>query len=140
MKTAALILAACAVISSCSALPSRRMEKSRQAERADGFVRFKRVGIGETLIDLRLKRLAEPETIVPPGYAYVAWVKGSVDAPAQNVGALYLSPRDQDDGKPLDGRLKVVTPLRRFELFVTAEAASDVERPAGARLLWASLD
>ena len=134
MKTS---LGALAVVvagsSACAALGgSRRLSRGPELSSAEGTVRFeKRGGDDDTGIELRVRHLAYPDELDAPGYAYVAWVRSTPEDEAQNVGALNL-------GANLDGVLKTATPLRRFELFVTAEATSDAERPSGPPLLWAS--
>jgi hypothetical protein len=119
-------------LSSCGTVEGSRRLKRADAllPHASGVVKFKRLSGEDTLIDLRVKRLAEPDKLTPPGYMYVAWVRGSVDDPPQNVGSLVLD-------KDMRGELRTITPLQRFEVFVTAESASDVEKPSGERLLWA---
>lgn len=84
-----------------------------------------------TGIDLKVKHLANPDRLTPPAAVYVVWTKADKDATPQNIGALAV---DSD----LNGRLKTVTAMRRFELFVTAEASGQVSAPAGAPLLWAN--
>ena len=86
-----------------------------------------------TRIILKVKNLPQAEDLNPPGYAYVAWVQSDWEAPPQNVGALAV---DNDQ----KGELKTTTPLRDFELFVTAEAACDAAKPTGPPLLWAHRD
>ena len=96
---------------------------------AEGTVTFRKLDSDDTGIDLRVRRLAEPAQLNPPGYTYVAWLQPTREDPPQNIGALSLD-------RELAGELRTVTPLRRFEIFVTAEAASDAAQPTGERLLW----
>lgn len=121
---AAVALAACA---------GPRVASSPDLAQARTSVRFGRLSDDRVSIDLAVRRLEEPSKLFPPGHAYVAWVRRGPDSPAQNVGALEID--DQ-----LNGLLRTATDLRRFELFVTAEAASDVDKPAGPPLLWTSHD
>lgn len=133
MRIIAAVLVA-AGLSGCSSLaPGRRLHRSESIPEAVGVVSFKALSADETLIELRVRRLSDPERLTPPGYAYVTWVRSTPNDAAQNVGSLWL---DSD----LDGELRTVAPLRRFELFVTAEPSGDAEKPTGERLLWATRD
>ena len=125
--------AVCAALSACAGLDvgGRQLHRSPEVRSAEGTVKFQKIGSDETGIELRVKNLKEPEEMVPPGYSYVAWVRSTPEDPAHNVGPLNLD----DD---LSGELRTETPLRRFELFVTAEPTSDAAEPTGQRLLWAS--
>ncbi len=122
----AILLASCAG-------NDRRMSHGAEIPSAVGDVRFQPMGEDGLAIDLRVRNLREPEELIPPGYAYVAWVQDSRDAAPRNVGVLSLN-------ADLSGELRTLTPLAFGELFVTAEAAADVERPTGRRLLWTSRD
>lgn len=121
---------AVAVLAGCA---GPRVAAAPDLSQAQGVVRFGRLSDERTSIDLAVRRLEEPSKLSPPGHAYVAWVRRDPDAPPQNVGTLAMD--DQ-----LNGELRTATDLRRFELFVTAEAASDVDAPAGPPLLWTSHD
>ena len=98
---------------------------------AEGQVRFIRTPADNVEIDLTVKHLPDPAKMVPPAWAYVAWIRGAQGGPPLNIGALYV-------GKDATGELKTVTQLREFELFVTAEPVGAAERPSGEPLLWTS--
>ena len=129
------IIAAAAVLmgtlAACASGP--RLASAPALAKAKGSVAFEKTEDRGTEIILRVKNLAEPEGLNPPGYSYVAWVQSDRESPAHNVGALAVD----DD---LSGELNTVTPLRDFELFVTVEPASDVAQPTGPPLLWAHRD
>jgi hypothetical protein len=130
MKHTAISLAfAVAALSACAGFGGRSLNRAPELSGAEGTVRFGTAAGAET--GLRVKHLTDPELLLPPGYAYVAWARESRDQPAQNLGSLRL---DSD----LGGALRATTALRRFDLFVTAEATSDAEAPTGRPLLWAS--
>ena len=127
MKPVVCAIVIAAALSACGTLGERRLSRSPEMTSAEGRVRFRTIGGEDTGIDLRVRHLSEPDGLMRPGYAYVAWVRqDETDAP-RNVGALGL-----------DGQLRTTAPLRRFELFVTAEATSDASEPTGEPLLWAS--
>ena len=126
-------VATAAALSACGTMNigAHRLNSSPEIPGAVGTVKFKRVEGDDTGIELKVRNLAEPEQLSPPGYAYVAWVRSTPEDSPQNVGALDLGP-------DLGGVLQAETPLRRFELFVTAEATSDAPQPTGPLLLWAN--
>ena len=84
---------------------------------------------GNTTFELTVKHLALPQRVDPRATVYVVWLRGRDTAVrAQNMGALKV-----DDN--LNGSYSGVTPLRDFELFVTAEASVTGTSPTGVALL-----
>lgn len=121
-------------LSSCAALGGGRpLSRAPDLATGEGEVVFRGSGDGGTSVDLSVRNLPEPERLDPPGYAYVAWAQDSPENPPRNLGFLR---RDDEAG----GGLKARTELDYFELFITAEATGDAERPTGRRLLWAARD
>jgi hypothetical protein len=110
-----------------------RLIRAPALAKAKGSASFKKTSDHGTRIVLVVRNLAEPENLNPPGYSYVAWVQGDREAPPHNVGALVVDDEQQ-------GELRTLTPLRDFELFVTAEPSSDVAQPTGPPLLWVHRD
>ncbi len=98
---------------------------------AEGSILFESTENGNTGIYLTVRNLANPEKLTSPANVYVVWVNVAVDATPQNIGALVV-------GKDLAGELRTVTPLSRFELFITAEPSAEVKLPSGQSLLWTS--
>lgn len=129
-----VLAAGVAALSSCAALGGgRTLAIGPDAPAAVGKVRFTRMAGSATAVDLRVRHLPPPERLDPPGYAYVAWVRAAREDPPLNLGGLVM----RDDRS---GELRALTELACTELFVTAEATSDAERPTGRRLLWAACD
>lgn len=122
-----------AALSSCS-LPAlgrggaRSMTASPTVPAAQGTVKFGKAANDNTSIDLEVKHLADPEKLTPAAQVYVVWIAAPDGAPAQNIGALTVD-------KNLTGRLKTVSPLHRFELFITGETSRTPEKPTGEKLL-----
>lgn len=83
-----------------------------------------------TSIDLNVRHLAPPERLSPQASTYVVWVRPLADdsGRAQNIGALSVD-------RNLNGRLQTKTPLKQFELFVTAEPSTVAEAPTGERIM-----
>lgn len=135
MNASALTVAAlAATLTSCAALGGARpLSRAPALATGEGEVVFRKSGDGGTSVALSVRNLPEPERLDPPGYAYVAWAQDSPENPPLNLGCLR---RGDEPGGELEAR----TELDRFELFITAEAAKDAERPTGRRLLWAARD
>lgn len=122
------------ILSGCALLgggAGSRMNASPAVPAAEGHAKFGKAPNDNTSIDLTVKHLADPQKLTPPANNYVAWLRASKDAPAQNIGALTVD-------KNLVGRLTTVTALRTFDLFVTAEASGQIQQPTGQPLLWIS--
>ena len=82
-----------------------------------------------TRLEIKVKHLASPHKVTPGATVYVVWVRGinESDLP-QNVGALRLD-------KELTGMLDTTTPLRSFDLLITAEVSSTANKPASDSVL-----
>ena len=131
MKTAmiASALGLFGALSGCGGAP--KLNTSSEIPAAEASVKFERTRNDNTEIDLRVKHLADPEKLTPPAQTYVAWVRADKDEAPQNIGGLVVDDK-------LNGKLKTVTPMHSFELFVTAEASGQVRKPTGKPLLWTS--
>ena len=105
------------------------MNVSADIPAAQGKVKFDKTDDGNVAVNLSVKYLADPQKLQPPAALYVVWVSSDKDSPAQNIGALKV---DHDR----EGKIKTVTPLHAFQLFVTAEANGQIQTPAGTKLLW----
>jgi hypothetical protein len=82
---------------------------------------------GNTVVDLKVQRLAQPSALTPPRNVYVVWIQPPGKEPI-NQGELRV---DND----LNGQFKTSTPYKRFQLFVTAENQAKVAEPTGQQLL-----
>lgn len=96
---------------------------------ADGYVKADVGANGNTNLTVIVANLAPPERVVSGATLYVVWVNLDPKNPApQNVGVLVL----KDDRS---GRLETLTPLRDFEVMITAEANRNAGIPTGAPVL-----
>lgn len=123
------LLLATAFASGCAG--TETLSASPALPAAAGTVRCSKAVNDNTAIDLKVKHLAYPDRLTPPAAVYVVWTKADKDAEPRNIGALTVD-------ESLTGRLKTVTSLRRFELFVTGEATGQAPSPSGEPLLWAN--
>lgn len=129
-----LSAAGVAVLSSCAALGGGRpLVAGPDAPAAEGEVSFTRLAGSGTAVELRVRHLPQPERLDPPGYTYVAWVRAGREEAPRNLGGLVF----RDDRS---AELRALTAQDCAELFVTAEATGDAERPTGRRLLWTARD
>ena len=82
---------------------------------------------GNTIVDLKVHHLAKPENLSPPGSVYIVWFQPQ-GQPAQNQGQLRVD-------NNLNGEFKTTTPLKNFDIVVTAEPGPTVTAPAGAEIM-----
>jgi hypothetical protein len=84
---------------------------------------------GNTKLTVNVQHLAPPDRVTPGATVYVVWVAPPEEgATATNLGALRV---DAD----LRGKLEAVTPLRGFDLKITAEETPTVDEPHGTPVL-----
>ena len=77
---------------------------------------------GNTNVSLRVEHLAKPTLLTPRANLYVVWFQEPGSEP-ENQGQLQV-------GNDLKGQLKTTTPLRNFDIFVTAETDPMVKTPS----------
>jgi hypothetical protein len=118
--------------SSCSGPKQLRLTTSSDIPAAQGTVTVSATDNGNTKIDLVVEHLASPQRVNPDATVYVVWARGNESgAQPQNLGALKV-----DDN--LKGSISAVTPLRSFELYITAEP-SQMGTPTGKSLLYTTV-
>ena len=86
---------------------------------------------GNTKVELKVEHLATPENLTPPRTAYVVWFKER-DAEPMNQGLL-------KPGKNLKATFRSVTPLKTFDVLVTAESDPNTKSPGGSEIMRASV-
>lgn len=82
---------------------------------------------GNTKVDVEVKHLADPEKLAPPKSLYLVWFQQKGGAP-EVQGKLMVS-------KNLEGKLTTSTPMKSFDVFITAEGDATVKAPAGPEVL-----
>jgi hypothetical protein len=132
MKTALGLGLLLASVIGCSTVQKAQLQTSEKILAAQGELKTQRTDNDNTKIDLSVKHLAQPTKISPDANTFVVWVRPEAGAPAQNIGALNVD-------KNLTGKLQSVTPLKDFDLFVTAENSPVAESPSGESLLWSTV-
>lgn len=128
-----LVAVAMMGLAGCAKNSDIRLTASPENPAAQGIAKVKITDNGNTEIDLVVKHLAPPEKISSGATTYVVWVLGTEPfARHQNMGALVVD-------KNLDGKFKGVTPLRAFQLLVTAEPSAVSTSPNGKTALSAPI-
>ena len=129
LSAAILVLAA-----GCASTGSQMMNTDSRVPAAQGEVDAKQGDNGNTQLSVKVKHMAKPEAVEPMANTYVVWARDSSGSGnVQNLGALQVN----DD---LEGELDAVTPLKHFDVFVTAEPVATAQYPTGSKTLWTSVE
>ncbi|MBF0300041.1 MAG: hypothetical protein HQK51_15060 [Oligoflexia bacterium] len=100
---------------------------------ASGIINYETTENGNTKIKIKVKNLALPNKVRSEASTYVVWVISvKENSLPQNVGVLKVS-------ENLSGEINTLTPHKEFEVFITAEAVGDVNKPSGEHLLKAQI-
>jgi hypothetical protein len=86
---------------------------------------------GNTKVEIEVEHLAPPENLSPPRSAYVVWFQER-GAEAVNQGSLRPN-------KDLKANFKSVTPLKTFDILVSAESDPSAKAPSGSDVFRASV-
>ncbi len=86
---------------------------------------------GNTTLKMKVQHLANVQNLTPPAVLYVVWLQER-GGNAQNEGQLKTD-------KNLKATFETVTPLKSFDVFVTAEKDSSVKDPTGPEVLKATI-
>ncbi len=98
---------------------------------ARGEVNAHRDDNGNTEVKLEVEHLAKPENLTPPKTSYTVWFQERGSDPV-NQGQLRVNSKLKAD-------FRTVTPMRSFDLLVTAESDPLAKVPAGVEVLRASV-
>lgn len=116
-------------IATTSAATTLALGSSSEIPAAQGKVNLKQTKNGNVQITLKVKHLAPPGRITPGANVFVVWARGQAPgAEAQNLGALVVD-------KNLNGKIRAITPMSSFDLFITCEQTQTVAWPASPELL-----
>ncbi len=109
-----------------------RMMTSSEIPAAQGTAKASKTDNDNTILEVEVRHLAPAERMAPGATTYVVWVRAAGQYTPQNLGALRVD-------KDLRGTLKSVTPLKAFDVFITAEPSPTTMTPTSAHLLTASV-
>ncbi len=93
---------------------------------ARGKVQIRKDSNGNTTVKMAAEHLAEPGKLSPPGSDYVVWFQEKGVEP-QTQGRLRID-------KNLKGSFETTTPLKNFDIFVTAESNAGAKQPTGTEV------
>ena len=123
--TAALLFA----VGACASSSQIRLAGSSDIPAAQGNVTVGTTENGNTRVQFAVKHLAPPDRMNPGATVYLVWVRPlEAGSSATSLGAMQLN-------ENLEGEISTVTPLRAFDIFVTAEAMQTATWPTGKELL-----
>ena len=129
LKTLLAVAAITLATAACAAAATLPMESSPEIPAAEGRVHMKLARNQNTQIDLVVKHLAPPDRIAPGTSVFIVWVRGlPLGSKPQSMGALRVN-------KDLGAKMRFVTALKAFDLFLTCEAIQTVVEPSGKELL-----
>ena len=98
---------------------------------ARGDVEIDKDKNGNTRLKLTVRHLAPLENLTPRAAAYVVWFQER-GGNSENQGQLKVD-------KNLNATFETVTPLRSFDVFVTAEQEAGAKEPRGPQVLTATI-
>ena len=86
---------------------------------------------GNTKLKMKVQHLANAENLTPPAAGYVIWLQGR-GGDAENQGQLKVD-------RNLEASFETVTPLKSFDVLVTAEQDFRAKGPSGPEVLKATI-
>lgn len=98
---------------------------------ARGDVEVGKDNNGNTKLKMKVQHLANAENLTPPAAGYVIWLRAR-GGDAENQGQLKVD-------KNLEATFETVTPLKSFDVFVTAEQDLKAKSPSGMQVLKATI-
>ena len=125
------VLASLSLLLSCA--PVIHMTNGPMVPAADGQVTVDVGPNDNTRLNIRVEHLAIPGKVDPGSTVYMVWViANGMGSMPQSIGALKVD-------ENLTGTLSTLTPLKQFELVVTAEPTATSDLMRGARVLTAMI-
>lgn len=122
-----------AAAAGCASSPHIMSADSR-VPAAQGEVKAKEEDNGNTHLKVKVKHMAKPNAVEPMAQTYVVWAQDTTNTGnVQNLGALQV---DED----LEGEIEAVTPMKRFDVFITAEPVATAQYPTGTKTLWTTVE
>lgn len=130
--TAVIALGYALAFTGCGGSRTVRMTTGPEIPAAQGTVKASPGQNGNTSLAVEVQHLAPPEKVASGATTYVVWAQPPGQTTPQNLGALAV---DSD----LRGTLDTVTPLQKFDIFITAEPSPTTLSPSNNQLFTASI-
>jgi hypothetical protein len=127
----ALLCGAVIAVATVGWAKTYHMTAAKTVPAAAGQVNVAKEKNSNIRVDVKVKHLAKPGNLTPPANTYVVWLQQEGSQP-QSQGELKV----EDD---LDGELKTTTPLKNFNVFITAETDSQTKTPSDQVVLRATV-
>ena len=124
-----LALAGLTVLTTVGSAKKFPLTAAASVPAARGEVDVGRDKNGNTKVELKVEHLAAPENLTPP--AYVVWF--------QERGAEPLNQGLLKPGGDLKATFRSITPLKTFDVLVTAESDPNTKSPGGPEVMRASV-
>ena len=121
-RTSLATFALAALLVACAGGKKVALEPTQAVAAAKGKVRAERTDSGNTKLDVEVQFLAPPGRVAPGSQVYVVWAQRDDKSAPQNIGALAV-------GSDRKGKLQTLTPLDRFEVFLTPEPVGGATEP-----------
>jgi hypothetical protein len=107
-------------------------ENSSVVPGADGSVRVSRDKNKNSVINIQIKNLAEPDRLEPPRKQYIVWMVTDNDL-TKNIGKIKSS-RTMFN-KRMEGGFETISSFTPVKIFITAEDEADIQYPQGEVIL-----
>lgn len=98
---------------------------------AAGKINYEHDRNGNIKLDIKTKHLAAPERLTPAKNSYVVWIRSN-DGQVQNAGVLRVN-------NNLEGSFTTTTPIKAFDVVITAEDSPSVSQPSGPEIMHGSI-
>jgi hypothetical protein len=82
-------------------------------------------------LEIKTQHLAAPERLTPAKNSYVVWIRSN-DGQTQNAGVLRIN-------SDLEGSFTTTTPVKAFDVLITAEDSPTVAQPSGPEVMHGSI-
>ncbi|HKV94340.1 MAG TPA: hypothetical protein VJW20_17460 [Candidatus Angelobacter sp.] len=109
-----------------------RLVNTGTAPAAEGKVTTDTDRNGNTSVEVEVKHMATPQSLTPAKQDYLVWVQGRGQSP-ELLGALRVN-------SDLEGSLKATTPLKEFDILITAEDTMKPETPSSMVVLRGNIE
>lgn len=126
-----LLAAALATASICAYAKKYPLTASTTVPAARGEVDVGTDKNGNTEVKLEVEHLAQPGNLSPPKTVYIVWFQERGSDP-RIQGVLRMN-------KNLKGTFKTTTPMKSFDIVVTAESDPTLKAPEGQEVLRSSI-
>ena len=130
---AVLWLLAAAMAGGCASTASEfSMNRADNVQKANAQLELREESNGNTEVAVEVSNLPPAGEFRENATVYVVWVQEPGGGMAHNLGALAV-------GHGGRGGMESLTPLRKFDIYITAETVAEARAPSGNRALWASV-